>query len=58
MATKLTIVPIGTINKRDLWNKEKYMKIGVFFQKLSWNERIACTKMRGKKIKLLKVKKK
>ena len=45
MATKLTIVPKW---KGDLSNKEKIIKIGGFFQKLSWNKGIACTKTEEK----------
>ena len=39
---KLTILPKW---KKDLSNKEKIIKIGAFFQKLSWNEGIAFTKV-------------
>ena len=47
MATKLTMVP-------NLSNKDKIIKIGAFFQKLQWNERIACTKIREKIVKRFK----
>ena len=51
MVTKFKIVPYW---KKDLSNKENIWKIGVFFQKVSWNNRIVCTKIQEKKFKNLK----
>ena len=42
---KLTKVPRS---RADFSNKEKIIKIGRFFQKLSWNKGMACTKIREK----------
>ena len=49
MATKLTIVPKW---KSNFSNKEKFIKIGAFFEKLSWNKGTACTKVREKIVKI------
>ena len=51
MATKLTVIPKW---KEDFSNHEKFIKIGAFFQKLSWNKGIACTKIRNKISKKIK----
>ena len=42
MATKLAIVPKW---KGDFSNNEKFIKIAAFFQMLSWNKGITCTKI-------------
>ena len=47
MATKLMMV---TKWKKDLFNKEKCIKIGEFFQKLPWNKKISYTKIQEKKL--------
>ena len=45
MAIKLTMVPKW---KRNISNEKKFIKIWAFFQKISWNEKVACTKIREK----------
>ena len=45
MATKVTLAPKW---KEDLSNKETFIKVGDFFQKLSQNKEIAWAKIREK----------
>ena len=54
MAIKLTILPKW---KGDLTKKEKYIKIGAFFEKLFLKKRIACTKIWEKIVKYKKINK-
>ena len=49
ITTKLTIVPNW---KRDLFNKGNIIKIGAFFQQLSWNKGIYWAKILGKSLKI------
>ena len=45
MTMKLTIVPKWKEDLLDLLNKEKFVKIGAFFQMLSWIKGMACAKI-------------
>ena len=48
MATKWKMIPKW---KEDLSHKEKFIKIRTFFEKLQWDKRTACTKIKEKIVK-------
>ena len=53
MATKLTMVSMGEGKRSQQQQQKKYLYTREFIQKLSWNQRLPCIKIRKKNFKKL-----